>query len=388
MKLGGVRDGVVFCTDGLDVGTWRADRGFEPCGTFPNPNTGARRLFRDVLTRRSTRRLLRPVTGTYTTANVWPLRDDHLLGTTANWVCASSDGGRSWTPVHELPPSSGPMGIHPTSVCVVDGTTYLAEYPLGDEPARVLASDDLGQTWSTHVERDDVRHFHGVFYDPFDDQLWGTTGDTDRESAIGRFVDGGFEPVGRGSQRWRAVSLMFTPEHVLWGMDCPYADEDAVFRLDRDELDAGAVDADVVATTDCSVFYAETLPVDGEVWAVVTTGSAAGIDSTAPPGKRRNADSRTVRVLAASSASSFETWYELHAFDRRRTVSEHTRRIPTSAAYVFLAADPDLGFVVNPYNTRTRHGEVIAIAPSELDPSRLRPYTGERHGPLRPRRAA
>lgn len=372
MKLGGVRDGVVFCTDGLDVGTWRAGRGFERRGTFPNPNTGVRRIVRDVVNRRSTRRLLRPVTGTYTTANVWPLREDHLLGTTANWIHASSDGGRSWSPVRQLPLSSGPMGIHPTSVCEVDGTAYLAEYPLGEEPARVLESDDLGRTWTPLVERADVRHFHGVFYDPYADQLWGTTGDTDGESAVGRFVDGGFEPIGRGSQRWRAVSLVFTPEYVLWGMDCSYADGNPIFRLARDDIDAGAVDPDVVATAGCSVFYAETLTIDGEIWAVVTTGSAAGIDSTAPPDERRNADSRTVSVLASSSASAFETWYELRAFERRRTLSEHTGRIPTSAAYVFLDADPDLGFVVNPYNTRTRHGEVIQIAPDEFDPSTLR----------------
>lgn len=376
MKLGGVRDGVVYCTDGLGVGTWRQDRCFEPRGAFPNPNTGVRRVVRDVLTRRSTRRLLRPVTGTYTTANVWPLRDDHLVGTTANWIYASPDGGRSWTPVHRLPASSGPMGVHPTSVCEADGTTYLAEYPLGEEPARVLASDDLGRTWSMFVERADFRHFHGVFHDPYADRLWGTTGDSDRESAIGLFTDRGFEPIGRGSQRWRAVSLLFTPEYVLWGMDCSYADENAIFRLARDDLDAGRVDPDVVATAGCSVFYGETLTVDREVWAVVTTGSAAGVDSTAPPGERRNADSRTVSVLASSSASAFETWYELLAFDRRPTLSEHTGRIPTSAAYVFLDADPDLGFVVNPYNTRTRHGEVIRIAPDELEPSALRRHDG------------
>lgn len=380
MKLGGVRDGVVCCTDGLDVGTWHEDRGFEPRGAFPDASTGARRRLREVLAWRSTRRLLRPVTGTYTVANVWPLRGDHLLGSTANWVYSSSDGGRSWTGVHELPPSSGPMGVHPTSVCEVDGTTYLAEYPLGDEPARVLASDDLGRTWSTFVERTDVRHFHGVFHDPYAGRLWGTTGDTDRESAVGVFADGGFEPIGRGSQRWRAVSLVFTPEYILWGMDCPYADEDAVFRLARDDLDAGDVEPDVVATAGCSVFYGETLTVDGEVWAVFTTGSAAGIDSTAPPGKRRNADSRTVIVLASSSASSFETWYELCSFERRRTLSEHTRRIPTSAAYVFLDVDPDLGFVVNPYNTRTRSGEIITIAPSELVPVEARRHAGDHAG--------
>ncbi|WP_435076766.1 WD40/YVTN/BNR-like repeat-containing protein [Halococcus sp. AFM35] len=375
MKLGGVRDGTAYGTRGLDVGTWDPDEGFLTLGALPNPASGGERLRFDAMNRRLPKRLLRPITGLYTTANVWPLGDDHLLATVSRWLFRSADGGRSWDLVRELAASSGPMGVLPTALCDHHGTVYLAEYPLGDDPARVLASDDRGRTWSTFVERSDVRHFHGLFADPYSDHLWATTGDTDDESAIGMLSEDGFAPVGRGSQRWRAVGLAFTSEAIFWGKDSSYTERAEVLRLPRERLDDPDPELETLATTACPIYYAATLDRPDENWLVVSTTSTGRIDSTAPEGLERNTCDGVARVLAASSASEYEKWYELYATERRDAVGEHVDMVPTSNGYLFLASDPEHGLLINPYNTTDDNGAVLTVPPATFDEADFDTYT-------------
>ena len=359
-RLGGVHDGRLYYTQGRTVGSWTPARGAHPLGTLPIPGRGAANVRFRLRNGRVAKRLLRSVVGAWTTTNLWPLCDGSLLATHGRQVYHSESYGQHWGPVHRLPPSSGPMGVLPTSVCRHDGALYLAEYTLGDEPARILESRDDGRTWATYLETTDVRHFHGVFDDPYRDALWATSGDTDGESAVGRLDDGRFERVGTGSQRWRAVELSFTPSAVLWGMDCSYAEEVELLRLRRD-----GSDPTTVGVTDASVYYASTLRVDGEVWVVFTTAAETGGDSTARV-EHTTDGGDVARVLAASSASEYETWYELAAFRRSRPVGGRVPGVPTANAYVFLATDPTLGLLINPFNTRTEHGSVIRIAPAQL----------------------
>ncbi len=316
--------------------------------------------------RRSARWLLGRLTGRVTRANVWPIAEGRLLATLGNRVYRSADDGRSWRRVRDLPDSSGPMGVLPTSVAVHEGRTYLAEYPLGDEPATVLVSDD-GRTWREFATRDDVRHFHGVFSDPYGGSLWATTGDADGECAIGTLDGGDFRPVGRGSQRWRAVGLAFTPDAVVWGMDCSFAPSIEILRLSRRSIPAGDPEPEAVGTVDNPVFYAETIEDDGEVWAVLSTASTTGTDAVAPADRLGNTGSRRVSVVAASSRTDFERWHAVADFERADTLGERVPGLPASNAYAFLATHPERGLLVNPFNTRTRHGEVIAFDPATFD---------------------
>lgn len=377
VKLGGVRDGTVFCTVGLEVGTWTACDGFRRRGIFPNPNSGIDRARFELLNRRRTKQVVTPLMGTYTTANVWPLAGDNLVGNAGRWLYASSDGGYTWEPVHELPASSGPMGVLPTSLCETPDRVYLAEYPLGGERARVLASEDGGRTWSPYLVESDIRHFHGIHLDEYTGDVWATTGDADGECAIGRIDDGRFDPIGRGSQRWRAVGLAFTPNYLLWGVDCSYAETIPILRLSRGHLARDAPEPAVVGTTDCSVFYTASLEVGGEVWVLVATATETGIDSHAPPTKRRNTSGETARVLVSSADSAFERWYEVRSFGRRVTLGDLGRGLPTSNGYVFVDVDPDRGVVLNPYNTETMHGEIIEVHLDEFDRERLDRYEGD-----------
>lgn len=365
MKIGSSYDGVLYATRGLTVGVWGPQNGFEPRGTLPNPDipfTGRQRVNFGPLNRRWAKRLLSPVTGWYTTTNIWPIDDETVLATVGHRLFRSVDGGETWNQVYELPLASGPMGTLPTSVCTHDERVFLGEYTFGDEPARVLVSDDDGRTWSPYFEQECYRHFHGVFRDPYADRLWGTTGDTDAESAIGQFDDGSFREVGKGSQRWRTVGVAFTPDAVLWGMDCSYADRIRILRLSRDELRTANPQPETVHVVDSSVFYLETSMVDDTCWVIVSTAAEPGLDSTASPGEE-NSCSRSTRVLAASSRTGYRTWYELFSFERRRTLGEYVSALPIASAYTYLETGDEFGLAVNPFNVEDSHGEVLTVPP-------------------------
>jgi hypothetical protein len=375
-RVGGVRGGRLYWTRGRTVGTWTPRDGPVEVGTLPTPEGGVDPGFR-LRNGAFAKRVLRPAVGSWTTTNLWPLRGGTLLATVGRRLFRSGDGGRSWEPVRRLPASSGPMGVLPTSVCLHGGDVYLAEYTLGDDPARILRSADDGRSFEPRVETTAVRHFHGVFDDPYRDDLWATSGDADDESAVGRLAGGEFVPVGSGSQRWRAVGLAFTPTAVLWGMDCSYAERVELLRLRRD----GPAEPTTVGRTDASAYYAATLPVDGELWVAVATAAEVGADSTAPAG-RGNRSGDAARVLVASSASSYETWYELAAFRRRDPFGARVPGVPTASAYAFLAADEELGLFLNPFNTRGAES-VLRVPPGELpriadERSSLRASNGDR----------
>jgi len=363
LKLGGVEHGTVYATRGLTAGTWSRGRGFERIGSIPGSNVAARLFDTPPISG-----LLDRITGSVTTTNLWPIGGDRLLATVGAELFQSSDRGQSWRLVRKLPESSGPMGVLPTAVCRHEDRLYLAEYPLGREAARVVVSDD-GRRWSTYVRRSDVRHFHGVFHDPYSGSLWGTTGDTNEESAIGRFVDGEFHPIGGGSQTWRAVDLAFTPESVLWGMDCSYAPRIEIRRLSRDDIPPEPSDTaadspvpDVVGAVDSPVFYAETIQSGGTAWVVFSTAATTGTDSTGPG--TDGTGSRPVQVVAASRRSGYERWHQLLSLERSPALGTTVPGIPTANAYAFLGTTPEGAVLINPFNTDHNHGQILVSHPA------------------------
>jgi hypothetical protein len=127
------------------------------------------------------------------------------------------------------------------------GAIYYGEYPTGAlaprETVRIWRSRDAGRTWEVAHEfaPGAVRHVHALQWDPVGDALWVATGDRDAECHIGYSRDGGatFTWIGAGSQTFRAVSFLFTPEAVSWAMDSPPVAKHLV-RWDRA---SGAVSA-------------------------------------------------------------------------------------------------------------------------------------------------
>lgn len=79
-----------------------------------------------------------------------------------------------------------------------------------------------------------ARHVHGVFRDPYTARFWIATGDFDGECWL-ISVDPAFrhfEYHGDGSQIWRAVTVFFLPDSVVWLTDSQL-EQNHVVRFDR-----------------------------------------------------------------------------------------------------------------------------------------------------------
>jgi hypothetical protein len=80
-----------------------------------------------------------------------------------------------------------------------------------------------------------IRHVHALQRDPYSGRLWICTGDEDNEAMIG-WSDNYYktiEPIGRGSQIWRACQLVFTEEAVYWGTDTGSIDLAGIYNGTR-----------------------------------------------------------------------------------------------------------------------------------------------------------
>jgi SAM-dependent methyltransferase len=121
------------------------------------------------------------------------------------------------------------------------GAVYYGAYRYGQvrrniwrRPICIWRSVDGGRSFQALCALERVLHVHGVFHDPFDDSLWITTGDRDPESAIWRMEAGCDTPVRvvSGSQRTRAIQVLFTEDAIYFGTDTPH-ERNAIYRLRR-----------------------------------------------------------------------------------------------------------------------------------------------------------
>jgi hypothetical protein len=86
-----------------------------------------------------------------------------------------------------------------------------------------------------------IRHIHAVQFDSFSKRVWIATGDHDSECQIGFFKSAPsgseLEVVASGTQRTRAVSLLFTNDFVYWGTDADgrsdFAQANHIYRWSR-----------------------------------------------------------------------------------------------------------------------------------------------------------
>jgi len=363
MRLQGVHDGFVYVTDHRRLFRETA-RGFEEVGRLPLPGWQVSSVREWLTARRDRQAAIGRFFGRFPTVNVWRLTADRYLATSGRWVFRSGDAGRTWRKRKLLPPTSGPMGVLPTGVCYRDGSVFLGEYPRdGSATPRIRRSEDFGRSWETVGELSEVRHVHGVQTDPYTDDLWITTGDEDSECYLMRLCDGELSIVGGGSQRWRAVELVFTPSAVLWGVDCPYVESKPILRLDRSEIDSTTdADLETLHTVSSPVFYGRAFDVDGDGWVAFSTAATPRSDSTGPSRSRR--DPGSAKVVVSPADSDFTEWFDLAEYRKRTRPVDYLgpdSRLPNSNAYVFLGADASRGLLVNPYNTASADGVLIEV---------------------------
>ena len=88
------------------------------------------------------------------------------------------------------------------------------------------ASFNDGRNWKIiyNFPSKSIKHIHGIYNDPFENNLWITTGDSNGECYLFKVPNKKFSNIiqyGDGTQKWRAVSLLFKKNYIIWGMDSP-----------------------------------------------------------------------------------------------------------------------------------------------------------------------
>jgi hypothetical protein len=116
------------------------------------------------------------------------------------------------------------------------GRVFFGEYVNMKQPhtVRVWRGEDEGRRWVVAHEfaPGEVGHIHGLQWEDATHTLWLMTGDTDSESGIGFSTNGGetFAWLGHGEQRFRACSLLFMKDGLMWATD---TDDNALMTWSR-----------------------------------------------------------------------------------------------------------------------------------------------------------
>lgn len=155
------------------------------------------------------------------------------------------------------------------------GNCYLGEYFLNNRrnaPVNLLKSIDGGRSWQIIHSLRYIRHIHCVQYDPFEQKIWLGTGDRDQESSISFSEDEGetWIEIGSGDQMFRAVSLLFTEDHIYWGSDSPTI-QNYIYRYARE-----SGDIERLVTVDGPVHYSTILGNGIKLFATAAEGDTEG----------------------------------------------------------------------------------------------------------------
>ncbi len=138
---------------------------------------------------------------------------------------------------------TGYLGNKPASqgICVTpDGTIFFGEYTVNVQhtnDTHLYRSTDKGKSFQIILTfPKTIRHIHFIKYDPYEKCLWLGTGDADNEAKLMRSDDNGdtWTTVGEGSQQWRAIGVCFTEDKLVWGTDAgSVPDQNHINAMDR-----------------------------------------------------------------------------------------------------------------------------------------------------------
>jgi hypothetical protein len=223
----------------------------------------------------------RRVTGHTELCEVFPLRSRTILGFSGGYIWRSTDDGNTWQLVHRLRHfgiGQG-RGVMPQGIAEDDdGAIYYGQYFRNWEHDSVFVyrSMDDGKNWEIVYQFNpgEIRHIHSLQFDPYTKTLWIATGDRDSECMIGYSTDKrvNFQKIGSGSQRWRAVSLLFTEEAVFWGTDSP-ENQNWIYRWDRETQDVKQI-----CEVDGPIYYSTKLSDGTLIMGSAAEGGAAEWD--------------------------------------------------------------------------------------------------------------
>ncbi len=182
--------------------------------------------------------------------NVFPLPNGDLFVTFDNKVGLIRDGK-----FRALTGLKRPCRVLRSGCAVhANGDVYFGEYRLNSERSEVnLYRYTPGRDTVDIVHTFDagsIAHVHGMYWDDTTEALYCLTGDNAEECQILRTFDGckTFELVGERDETWRAVSIVFGQDHLLYGTDASFR-ANHIYRTNRTTLERsilGEVDGPVM----------------------------------------------------------------------------------------------------------------------------------------------
>ena len=161
------------------------------------------------------------------------LPDGSRLAVARDGIYRAAVGEQAMTRVFSIERGSRPLNFS------VDGSRVLfGEYGSGLEETEVLiyVSEDCGKTFHEgfRFPKGDIRHVHHVMVDPSEGHYWVLVGDFGRQTGVGVLSRDlkHLEWLGRGTQRYRAVSALIEPDCLVYGTDSD-RDRNFIVRLDK-----------------------------------------------------------------------------------------------------------------------------------------------------------
>lgn len=170
--------------------------------------------------------------------HILPLQDGNVFVVSKKYARVFDKDGKV------LSTFTGYRGNKPAQfgICQADnGNIFFGEYTINinnTNETTLYRSTDGGKTFCGiyTFPRDVIRHIHFVQWDPYENCLWMGTGDKDNECMLMRSFNYGetWEIVGKGTQRWRAIGVVFTKDYLYWGTDAgSVPDQNYVMRMSR-----------------------------------------------------------------------------------------------------------------------------------------------------------
>lgn len=145
------------------------------------------------------------------------------------------------------------------SACAVDsnGEVFFGEYLANEErgPMRIYKYSPGAENIETAYTfpAGTIRHIHGIYLDPQTNGLICLTGDNDNECRIIRSDDGfrTMETIGEGDETWRAVSVLFRENSMVFGMDAEFQ-TNHIYEMNRETREKTSL-----GTVNGTVFYSK-----------------------------------------------------------------------------------------------------------------------------------
>jgi hypothetical protein len=138
-------------------------------------------------------------------------------------------------------------GSRPLNLCIDQNSKiFFGEYFRNKSRDKVFiyCSSDKGVSWQIcyiFKERE-IKHVHGIFFDPFTGRKWIVTGDNENECIIG-YTEDDFKSLiitFRGGQEFRVCTLLFYESFIVFATDSPFI-KNEIKLFYRDTLEVKSI---------------------------------------------------------------------------------------------------------------------------------------------------